>query len=50
MDGPQLPGKIKQHFPNLPVVMVTHGDDERRRIISTRSNRSCANCQPPRID
>jgi CheY-like chemotaxis protein len=32
MDGLQLLGKIKQHFPDLPVMMVTaYGDDERRR-------------------
>ena len=32
MDGLQLLAAIKQHFPNLPVMMVTaYGDDERRR-------------------
>jgi CheY-like chemotaxis protein len=32
MDGLQLLGEIKQHFPDLPVMMVTaYGDDERRR-------------------
>jgi CheY-like chemotaxis protein len=32
MDGLQLLGKIKQRFPELPVMMVTaYGDDERRR-------------------
>ena len=32
MDGLQLLGEIKRHFPNLPVMMVTaYGDDERRR-------------------
>jgi CheY-like chemotaxis protein len=32
MDGLQLLGEIKQHFPELPVMMVTaYGDDERRR-------------------
>jgi CheY-like chemotaxis protein len=32
MDGLQLLGKIKQRFPDLPVMMVTaYGDDERRR-------------------
>jgi CheY-like chemotaxis protein len=31
MDGLQLLGEIKQHFPDLPVMMVTaYGDDERR--------------------
>src|SRR5215468_4184170 len=33
MDGLQLLGKIKQRFPDLPVMMVTaYGDDERRRL------------------
>jgi CheY-like chemotaxis protein len=32
MDGLQLLGKIKERFPDLPVMMVTaYGDDERRR-------------------
>jgi CheY-like chemotaxis protein len=32
MDGLQLLGRIKQHFPDLPVMMVTaYGDDDRRR-------------------
>jgi CheY-like chemotaxis protein len=32
MDGLQLLAAIKQHFPDLPVMMVTaYGDDERRR-------------------
>jgi CheY-like chemotaxis protein len=32
MDGLQLLGEIKEHFPDLPVMMVTaYGDDERRR-------------------
>ena len=32
MDGLQLPAAIKQHFTDLPVMMVTaYGDDERRR-------------------
>ncbi len=32
MDGLTLLGKIKQRFPDLPVMMVTaYGDDERRR-------------------
>src|ERR1700730_9429429 len=32
MDGLQLLGEIKQHFPDLPVMMITaYGDDERRR-------------------
>ena len=32
MDGLTLLGRIKQHFPDLPVMMVTaYGDDERRR-------------------
>jgi CheY-like chemotaxis protein len=32
MDGLLLLGKIKQRFPDLPVMMVTaYGDDERRR-------------------
>jgi len=32
MDGIQLLGKIKERFPDLPVMMVTaYGDDERRR-------------------
>jgi two-component system, response regulator, stage 0 sporulation protein F len=32
MDGLQLLGEIKQHRPDLPVMMVTaYGDDERRR-------------------
>jgi CheY-like chemotaxis protein len=35
MDGLQLLGEIKQHFPDLPVMMVTaYGDDERRRQAS----------------
>jgi len=32
MDGLELLGEIKQHRPDLPVMMVTaYGDDERRR-------------------
>jgi CheY-like chemotaxis protein len=32
MDGLQLLGKIKERFPEFPVMMVTaYGDDERRR-------------------
>ena len=32
MDGLQLLGKLKERFPDLPVMMVTaYGDDERRR-------------------
>jgi CheY-like chemotaxis protein len=32
MDGLQLLGEIKRHFPDLPVMMVTaYGDDGRRR-------------------
>ena len=32
MDGLQLPGEIKERFPDLPVMMVTaYGDNERRR-------------------
>ncbi len=32
MDGLHLLGEIKQHFPDIPVMMVTaYGDDERRR-------------------
>jgi CheY-like chemotaxis protein len=32
MDGLQLLGAIKEHFPDLPVMMVTaYGDDQRRR-------------------
>ena len=32
MDGLQLLGRIKERFPELPVMMVTaYGDDERRR-------------------
>src|ERR1700680_2446127 len=32
MDGLQLLGEIKRHFPGLPVMMVTaYGDGERRR-------------------
>ena len=32
MDGLTLLGEIKQHFPDLPVMMVTaYGDDERRQ-------------------
>jgi len=32
MDGIQLLGKIKERFPDLPVMMVTaYGDEERRR-------------------
>ena len=32
MDGLQLPGEIRERFPDLPVMMVTaDGDDERRR-------------------
>jgi CheY-like chemotaxis protein len=32
MDGLQLLGKIKERFPDLPVMMVTaYGDDDRRR-------------------
>jgi hypothetical protein len=32
MDGLELLGEIKQHCPDLPVMMVTaYGDDERRR-------------------
>ena len=35
MDGLQLLGEIKQHFPDIPVMMVTaYGDDERRRRAS----------------
>jgi len=35
MDGLQLRGQIKQHFPEIPVMMVTaYGDDERRRRAS----------------
>jgi CheY-like chemotaxis protein len=35
MDGLALLGKVKQHFPDLPVMMVTaYGDDERRRRAS----------------
>jgi CheY-like chemotaxis protein len=35
MDGLQLLGEIKRHFPDLPVMMVTaYGDDERRRRAS----------------
>jgi CheY-like chemotaxis protein len=35
MDGLTLLGKIKQQFPDLPVMMVTaYGDDERRRRAS----------------
>jgi CheY-like chemotaxis protein len=35
MDGLQLLGKIKQRFPELPVMMVTaYADDERRRLAS----------------
>ena len=30
MDGLQLLGEIRQRFPDLPVMMVTYGDDERR--------------------
>jgi CheY-like chemotaxis protein len=32
MDGLQLLGEIKQHFPDLPVMMVSaYGDADRRR-------------------
>jgi len=31
MDGLTLLGKIKQHFPNLPVMMVTAFDDHERK-------------------
>jgi YesN/AraC family two-component response regulator len=32
MDGLQLLGKLKERFPEFPVMMVTaYGDDERRR-------------------
>ena len=35
MDGLELLGKIKQRFPDLPVMMVTaYGDDDRRRRAS----------------
>src|SRR5580704_18996288 len=35
MDGLQLLGEIKQHFSDIPVMMVTaYGDDERRRRAS----------------
>ncbi len=35
MDGLELLGKIKQRFPDLPVMMVpAYGDDERRRKAS----------------
>jgi CheY-like chemotaxis protein len=35
IDGLTLLGKIKQQFPDLPVMMVTaYGDDERRRRAS----------------
>jgi CheY-like chemotaxis protein len=35
MDGLQHLGEIKQHFPDIPVMMVTaYGDDERRRQAS----------------
>ena len=35
MDGLTLLGKVKQHFPNLPVMMVTaYDDDERKRRAS----------------
>jgi CheY-like chemotaxis protein len=35
MDGLQLLAKIKQRFPEVPVMMVTaYGDDERRRRAS----------------
>jgi CheY-like chemotaxis protein len=35
MDGLHLLGEIKQHFPDIPVMMVTaYGDDERRRRAS----------------
>ena len=35
MDGLELLGKVKQHFPDIPVMMVTaYGDDERRRRAS----------------
>jgi two-component system response regulator (stage 0 sporulation protein F) len=35
MDGLQLLGEIKQHFPGIQVMMVTaYGDDERRRRAS----------------
>ena len=35
MDGLELLGKVKQRFPELPVMMVTaYGDDERRRRAS----------------
>jgi len=35
MDGLELLGKVKQHFPDIPVMMVTaYGNDERRRRAS----------------
>jgi CheY-like chemotaxis protein len=35
MDGLHLLGKIKERFPDMPVMMVTaYGDDERRRRAS----------------
>jgi DNA-binding NtrC family response regulator len=35
MDGLQLLGEIKQHLPDLPVMMVTaYGDNERRQRAS----------------
>jgi CheY-like chemotaxis protein len=35
MDGLTLLGRIKQNFPNLPVMMVTaYDDDERKRRAS----------------
>ena len=35
MDGLQLLGEIRQHYPDVPVIMVTaYGDDERRQRAS----------------
>jgi len=35
MDGLILPERVKQRFPDLPVMMMTaYGDDERRRRAS----------------
>jgi CheY-like chemotaxis protein len=31
MDGLKLLGKIKERFPDLPVMVTAYGDDERRR-------------------
>ena len=65
MDGLRLLGKIKERFPDLPVMMVTaYGDDERRRragelgaaefltkpVDFERLKASCASCPPPRTD